>query len=192
MIQIFKTLCLFLTLTPFLSLGQNKDCVLEKSVVSQISIADTEDILCLSRVSEKKNIIVYTFGIWCGPCKLHLKNALMLQEVYDVDLYILLIDDNEPKILSRTYDYLNNINNNVKIILLDPKYARGQNKRYKRFLKEITPDTFENINDMSKYFVINKSGSVEMVTNWKDNKEYDWTDDINMLKNMVIPLLTPK
>lgn len=192
MVKTFNILCFFFLLSPFISHSQNSPCELEKAVVPQIQIVDAADIFCTSRASEKNHTIIYTFGIWCGPCKLHLKNAIMLQEKYDVDLYILLIDDNEPEILTRTYDYLTNINQNLKVILLNSNYGRGRNRRYKKFLKEITPPNFENLNGMSKYIVINESATIEMITTWKDNKQYDWTDDINMLNNKVIPLLTPK
>ena len=42
---------------------------------------------------------------------------------------------------------------------------------------------------MSKYIVIDKKGKVLMVTNWKDNREYDWEDDSNMIKERIIPIL---
>ncbi len=123
-------------------------------------------------------------------CRLHLKNALKLKNKYDVDLYVMLIDDNKKNILDKTYNFLKGIDKDIKIVLLSSEYSKRQNRRYKIFLKEITPSNFENINDMSKYIVLDKKGKVQMVTNWKDNKEYDWQDDINMLNDKVIPLLT--
>ena len=170
-------------------LAQEKECSLSASVNDNISIVDTNDIICLANSTKKRNTIIYTFGIWCGPCRLHLKNAIKLKNEYDVELYILLVDDNEKNILDRTYNYLKNIDEEIKILILSPEYSKRQNRRYKLFLKEITPDNFENINDMSKYIVLDKNGNVQMVTNWKDNRDFDWQDDINMLNKKVIPLL---
>ncbi len=48
-------------------------------------------------------------------------------------------------------------------------YGKKQRKRYKNFLTEITPKKFKNINDMSKYILLDKSGNVLMVTSYKDN-----------------------
>ena len=62
-------------------------------------------------------------------------------------------------------------------------------KNTNSFLAEITPPEFENINDMSKYIIIDKKGKVLMVTNWKDNRDYDWEDDSNMIKERIIPIL---
>jgi hypothetical protein len=45
---------------------------------------------------------------------------------------------------------------------------------------------------MSKYLVFNKTGEIEMITTWKDNRKYNWKDDSNMIKNKIIPLIKLK
>ena len=51
----------------------------------------------------------------------------------------------------------------------------------------------KNINDMSKYIVLNSNGETIMVTNWKDSKDDpDWSDDGPLLRRLGIPLLRKK
>ena len=51
----------------------------------------------------------------------------------------------------------------------------------------------ENIDDMSKYIVLNKEGEVQLVTNYKDSKnDPDWKSDKPMVKRIVLPLLEKK
>ena len=61
----------------------------------------------------------------------------------------------------------------------------SQNLKYLRFLRRITPDNFENHNGMSKHILIDKSGEVLMVTNWKDSKKYK----SKLIEEKIIPLL---
>ncbi|WP_271855654.1 hypothetical protein [Patiriisocius marinus] len=187
----FKNLLIFSAFFSIYSTNaQIQNCNLKKSINNEISIVDKDDILCLAKNADSEKIILFSFGTWCSPCRLHLKNALMLQKKYDVTVYILLIDRNEEKSLRATFEYLRNREKDVTILLLSPEYSKRPNKKYRKFLAEITPNNFENINDMSKYILLNKEGDVEMVTNWKDNSNFDWEDDINMLKKKIIPLLS--
>jgi hypothetical protein len=47
-------------------------------------------------------------------------------------------------------------------------YCKKENKKYKKFLTEITPDEFNNINGKSKYILLDNQGKVLMVTSYKD------------------------
>lgn len=82
---------------------------------------------------------------------------------------------------------------NAKILVIKDMESKGKSKKYKDFLKKITPVQFENIDDMSKYIVLNKEGVVQLVTNYKDSeKDPDWKDDKPMVKRIVLPLLEKK
>ena len=71
--------------------------------------------------------------------------------------------------------------------------VKENQKNTRDFLKKITPAQFENIDDMSKYIVLNKEGVVQLVTNYKDSeKDPDWKDDKPMVKRIVLPLLEKK
>lgn len=150
------------------------------------------DIKQISINSEKERTILYSFGIWCAPCKEHLKNALSLAEYYNIDLYILLIEKEDDPIIKKTIDYLKNVEPTIKILILKDDYGKKRSVKYKRFLKEITPDEFDHLYGMSKYIVFNNDAEIIMVTTWKDNVGNDWKDDSNMLKHKVIPLLKEK
>ena len=145
-----------------------------------------KELLNLS--SNYKTILLYTFSIKCEPCILHLKNAIELSEKYKTDLYILLVEK-KGKHNQFAIKYLEQRKKNIKIITIRDKYGRSNRKSYKKFLTEITPKKFKNINDFSKYIVI-KNKEVIMVTNYTDNKiSDDWKNDLPMLKAKVIPLL---
>jgi hypothetical protein len=42
---------------------------------------------------------------------------------------------------------------------------------------------------MSKYIILDKLGTVLMVTNWKNNRENDWEDDSQMIEKTIKPIL---
>ena len=130
------------------------------------------------------------FGV--PPCRFNLKNAINLKYQYDVNLLVLLIESETNGIIQNTIDYIHKIDSKVKIVLLKDKYGKRKHKKYKTFLKEITPEKFENINGMSKFLVFNKNGEIEMITTWKDSRKDDWKDDSNMIKNKIVPLLRLK
>jgi thiol-disulfide isomerase/thioredoxin len=181
-----------LTLSFEISFGQSTNCELTKSASEKIFIVDKDDIICLAKNSIREKILVYTFGIWCSPCIKHLPNAIKLARENNLDFYVLLMEkENSDKEL-RAIKFLEEIEEKskfeIKVINLKDENERP-NKKYKHFLTEITPPEFENINDMSKYIVIDKKGKVLMVTNWKDNREDDWEDDSNMIKERIIPIL---
>ncbi len=172
------------------SYSQKNNCNLTKNLNNVIKV-NKDDILCLAKNTNKNKTLIYTFGIWCSPCVLHLPNAIKLAEDYNLDLYVLLIDkENDTKTIKITVNYLKKIKKDINIAILKDETEKGRNKKYKRFLKRITPSQFENINGMSKYILINKKGIVIMVTTWKDSKNNDdWRDDSKMISKKIIPLL---
>ncbi len=116
-----------------------------------------------------------------------------------IDAYVLLIDqeDNKRNFASREHIYdlkrNSNLPTNTNILVLKNLEKGGKSKKYKDFLAKITPSQFENIDDMSKYIVLNQQGEVQMVTTWKDSKDDpDWKDDKPMIQRLVIPLLQKK
>jgi len=173
------------------------NCKIDQQI-DTVPVVDFEQIKCLAINSKAKNTIIYTFGIWCKPCINHLPNALGLELNYDVDVFVLLIDPEKSQHVVRAKDFFRRYDEkyqlNTSILLLkDAERSSSRNRKYKRFLSQITPKNFENINDMSKYIVLNSNGETIMVTNWKDSKDDpDWTDDKPMLRRLVIPLLTKK
>lgn len=171
------------------SFSQKKEFQYLEKGTSGIIKVNVEDVRILSVETDKKNTILYSFGIWCAPCREHLKNALNITKEYSVNLYILLIEAENDPIVKKTVDYLIGFAPNVNILILKDEYGNRRNRKYKRFLKEITPDEFENLNGMSKYIVLDKQGEIIMITTWKDNVGNDWKDDSKMLREKVLPLL---
>lgn len=164
----------------------------------ELHVVDYEKVKCLAVNSTKKNTIIYTFGIWCKPCIYHLPQALGLELNYETDVYVLIIDPENSSLVTRAINFFKEYDEKYKLqtkilLLQDFEGKRSRSKKYKSFLAKITPSNFENINDMSKYIVLNNKGETIMVTNWKDSKDDpDWSDDGPLLRRLVIPLLTKK
>lgn len=173
----------------FLLVAQEK-CNLKKSIYNDIYAIDTNDINCMAKNSNKKNTLFFTFGIWCEPCRLHLPNAIKFAKEHDLEFYVLLVEAENDEMTKQAIDYLKKIKDDINVVVLkDEIYGVKRRKKNKKFVTEITPKEFENIDDYSKYILVNKEGKVVMVTNWKDNKGNDWRDDTEMVKKKILPLL---
>ena len=184
-----KVFLFVLIFTVIQSYSQSKKCDLHLSKSNEIYAVNKKDIICLSKNTSKDKTLIFTFGIWCAPCRLHLPNAIKLAEKYNLNFYVLLIEKEKSKIVKSTINYLKKVKPDINILILKDEYGKRKNKKYKKFLTDITPSKFENINDMSKYIIIDKKGEVIMVTNWKDNKDNDWRDDSKMIEKTIIPVL---
>jgi hypothetical protein len=170
--------------------SQENKCNLEKSSYGIYRI-DANDVKCLAKYSEKPHTIFFTFAIWCSPCINHLSNAKSLELYNNSDFYVVLIDKEKETVKNQlAIDYINKYYPNTKIVILKDVEKNGKRKKYKEFLKEITPKQFEVIDDMSKYIILDKSGDVKLVTTWKDGKnDPDWKDDKPMIRRLILPLL---
>lgn len=156
----------------------------------QIFKVDANSIATLAKNSDKKNTLFFTFGIWCEPCILHLPGAIKLAKEHDLDFYVLLVDGMTTDRIGMAYHHIKQLDPTVKVAVLDDAvYGEKLKKRNKKFVTEITPPQFENIDDFSKYILLNKKGEVILVTTWKDNKGNDWKDDTKMQKEKIVPLL---
>ena len=89
-------LIIFLFQIPSFSQETN-NCNLRKSKNNEINAIDAKDFECLAKNTEKDKLVVYTFGIWCSPCIAHLDNAISIKENYNVEFYVLLVDNESEK-----------------------------------------------------------------------------------------------
>ena len=166
----------------------DEECHLIKSASGKIYTVDSHDILCLARTSKKEKTLVFTFGRWCKSCRIDLPSVIKLVKEYNLEFYVLLTDEENSYGEKAALEYLDYMKNLHRIefetfILRDEDGS--QNLKYLRFLRRITPDNFENHNGMSKHILIDKSGEVLMVTNWKDSKKYK----SKLIEEKIIPLL---
>lgn len=168
-------------------------CKISKSYYDGIYSVTADDVKCLAKNSEQPITIFYTFASWCVPCIHHIPNVFAIEKYYMVDPYILLIDKENHRFAEEGRDMVLEAFPNAKILVIKDLEKGGKSKKYKDFLAKITPPKFENIDDMSKYIVLNQQGEVQLVTTWKDSKDDpDWKDDRPMIKRLVIPLLQKK
>ncbi|MEN2400944.1 hypothetical protein GKZ90_0014255 [Flavobacterium sp. MC2016-06] len=179
----------FILLFTFLSNAQ-ENCNLQFSKKDEIYAIDTKDLKCIAENSKTKNTIFFTFGVWCKPCRLHLPNAIQFSIENNIDLYILLVEAEGDEKTKEAIKYLKGIKEDIKIVILkDELYGTKRSEKNKKFVTEITPKDFENIDDYSKYILLNNKGEILMVTNWKDNNGNDWRDDSKMIQKKILPLL---
>lgn len=72
-------------------------------------------------------------------------------------------------------NYLKKEGDFVKPLKIDEvKYGKRLRKAYRNFLEDITPNSFEVVDDMSKLILINQNGQVEMITSYKDLDKGKW------------------
>lgn len=177
----------------FFSQTPYEKCGLEKSYFEDLYRVDAEDVKCLAKNSDKPNTILVSFARWCEPCLWHLPNHMELETKYETDFYTLLVDKENDNMIYKAKEYVWERYPNAKILIIKDYKNRGKGKKYKEFLNDITPSEFENIACMSKFFVLNKKGNVELITSYKDKEEdEDWKDDSPMIQRLVVPLLTKK
>lgn len=188
-----KQLILLFNFLFFLTLNAQKvDCNIGPSMVDKsIYTTDVEKMKCLAKQSNNKTLF-FTFAIWCEPCRLHIDNALEFSKKHNLNFYIILLDTDKPdnRYVIGAKKFLQKKDENIKILIADEKYGDNIKKKNKNFVKEISRPKFKNINDFSKYILINTKGEIEMVTNYKDrNKDEDWRDDTGMVKRKLEPLM---
>ena len=165
-------------------------CNISKSFYDHVYSVTAEDVKCLAKNSEQPNIIFFTFGSWCAPCIYHIPGFFGIEKYYKVELYVLLVDKENHRNTEEARNMVLEAFPNAKILVIKDIEGRGKSKKYKDFLTKITPAKFENIDDMSKYIVLNQQGEVQMVMTWKDSKDDpDWKDDKPMVRRLVVPLL---
>lgn len=166
----------------------DEECHLIKSASGKIYTVDSHDILCLARTSKKEKTLVFTFGRWCKSCKIRLPRVIELAKDNDLEFYVLLTDEENSYGEIAALEYLDNMKKIHRFefetfILRDEDGS--QNVKYRHFLRRITPDNFENFAGMSKCILIDKSGEVLMVTNWKDAQKHK----SKLIEEKIIPLL---
>lgn len=168
-------------------------CKLPQSHYENIYAVTVDDVKCLAKNSEQPNTLFFTFGSWCKPCVYHIPTLFLIEKFYKTDVYVLLVDPETHNSIEKSRDMVLEAYPHAKILVIKDIEGKGKSKKYKEFLTKITPAQFENIDDMSKYIVLNKNGEVELVTSYKDSeKDPDWKSDKPMVKRIVIPLLTKK
>lgn len=168
-------------------------CKLPQSHFENIYAVTAEDVKCLAKNSEQPNTLFFTFASWCKPCIYHIPTFFLLEKFYKTDIYVLLIDEENSNRAKQGRDMVLEAYPHAKILVIKDIKGRGRTKKYKEFLTAITPAKFENIDDMSKYIVLNQQGEVELVTNYKDSEnDPDWKSDKPMVKRIVLPLLQKK
>ncbi|HLS31899.1 MAG TPA: hypothetical protein VK021_13665 [Flavobacteriaceae bacterium] len=176
--------------------AQNNNCNLKLLNNSKnVHLIDAEEAICISKKSDQKYSLFYTFGIWCEPCIKDLPDVLHFVAEEKIPLNVIIKDKEKDPLTFKAIKYLkltedkwqNVYGKNFKINILILKDSNGRpNRKYKKFLTKITPEKFEIIDSMSKLILINNKGEVLMVTSYKDNKGKGKSE---MIHNLIKPLI---
>ncbi|MDR7795372.1 hypothetical protein D1Z98_09270 [Riemerella anatipestifer] len=186
-----KIIISFIFVLCFANLFSQDTCQIRTSPHYQnLKIINAEKVKCIAQNRPRPSLF-FTFGIWCYPCRLHAKGAYDFAKEHNLNFYVVLIENDKEKNyrILKAIDFWENIDKNINILLVSNEYSSRPRAKNKKFLTEITPTEFENIDDMSKYILVNNSGKVEMVTSYKDFGEDDWRDDSGILARKILPLI---
>lgn len=180
------SLCIFFCA---ITLSAQDKCSIQSSKTKDVPAVDAKDLACMAKNSKQKYTLFFTFGVWCEPCRIHLPGAIKLAKEHDVELYIVLLEKEDDKYVPQAVEYLKKIDKDIKVLVVkDATYGTKRSAKNKKFVTEITPSNFENIDDYSKFILYNKEGKVIMITNWKDYND-NWKDEESMIKRKILPLL---
>lgn len=186
--KVIYIICIFLISSFF---AAQEKCETFESASLHIKKVDKNDLICIAKNSDQPITVFYTFASWCQSCRMHLLQALYLEKYYKSNVYILLVEgESDPRIINGI-NYIKKYAPDGKMVVLkDDIYEGGVKKRNRKFVREITPAQFENIDDFSKFIIMNKEGETLLVTTYKDSEnDPNWTDAMPMIKRKVIPLL---
>lgn len=184
---ILSTICGLISLVVL----SQSNCEIEYSKnYKDLPTVNAEKIKCIAKNNERKSLF-FTFGIWCKPCRLHAEGAYNFAKEYNLNFYFVILENDKEnnRYIDLAIDYLKKIDENVDILLVNNDYGSKSSKKNKNFIKEITPSKFENIDDWSKYILIDNNGEVIMVTKYKDAENDDWRDDSGLRERKFLPLV---
>ncbi|MFZ1527849.1 MAG: thioredoxin family protein [Ferruginibacter sp.] len=100
------------------------------SFYSAANAVNAKHLFCLGKTSGKDKILFFTFGIWCGPCRHHLPNAIKLSKDKNLDFYVLLIEKENSDKTKKAIDYLKAIDSSMKILVLkDSSYGTTPDRK---------------------------------------------------------------
>ena len=164
-------------------------CNISKSERIDSQKNDVDDLLCIAKNAVTPFTIFYTLASWCEPCRLHFPDAIDLEKTGKVNLFVILVESESDKRVVNAINFIKSYSKNVKYgVLKDEVYGTKTGKRNKKLVTQITPASFELIEDYGKFIVINKSGTILYVSNWKDYGK-DWKNTKKMIENKIMPLL---
>lgn len=189
--MVLRIYCFIIIFFTGILFGQSEKCV-QNSYFEQIKAINSDGLRCLATSSGKSNTIFLTYARWCGPCLYKIHTLFKLADEYDVELYVLMMDPENQRITYLGMEYVLEVNPNAKIVIIKDEGKKGKKRKYRDFLKKITPVNQDVIDDMGKWIVYDSEGSLKLITSYKDTEEETDKYDRAMVKRLIIPLLSKK
>ena len=150
---------------------------------------DRNDLICIAKNSSQPFTIFYTLTSWCSPCRMHFPDAVALEKSGKVNLFVVLVESEDDKKIIKAIDFIRSSYAEVQFgVLKNESYGSKTSKRNNKFVAEITPTSNEVIDDYGKFILVDNSGKIVYVTNYKDYDK-DWKNSRKMIENKILPLI---
>lgn len=185
-----KTFFIFALILSLNCISQNlDDCNIQNSETIAAPKLDKEALICIAKNSDKPYTVFYTLASWCEPCRIHFLDALDLEKTGKVNLFVVLVEaERDPKI-KNAISFIKSKFENVQFgVLNDEKYGFKVGKRNTKLATEVTPNGSKVIDDFGKFILVDRSGQILYVTNYKDYDK-DWKNSKKMIEKKIIPIL---
>lgn len=165
------------------------NCNIQNSETIAAPKLDKETLICIAKNSNKPYTVFYTLASWCEPYRMHFPHTLDLEKTGKFNLFVVLVEaEKDPKI-KNAISFIQSKSENVQFgVLNDEKYGIKVGKKNTKLATEITPNGSKVIDDFGKFILVDRSGQILYVTNYKDYDK-DWKNSKQTLEKKIIPLL---
>lgn len=135
----------------------------------------------LRKKSDKKLTLIYTYAMWCAPCKKTFPKILkIVKDNTDyIDFYLILTERKRKEVLN-TAIYLNKIQDfEYPFFNISNEYSKKMVKKYDFFIQKIVPGHKDY--GLSLIILIDENGTPIYASTYNDKKE----DIIKVLKDKI-------
>lgn len=166
--NIFIVVCIF-CFNVHLLYGQSDNLIncnfkLNEST-NNIFVLDESNLNCL--VEQKQKFIIYSYAFWCSPCVEKLPEVIQFCQENKIELFILLIHNQESDYIEKENIFFQD--KNLNVLVLSDSYGKRPRMKYKQFLTKYYPNE-KIIDDLSK-IILYSDGQLKYVSTWMDGKD---------------------
>lgn len=142
---------------------------------NNIFVLEENNLNCL--IEQKQKFIIYSYAYWCSPCVEKLPEVILFCQENNIELFILLIHNQNSKEIQKESIYFQD--KNLNVLVLSDSYGKRPRMKYKQFLTKYYLKE-KIIDDLSK-IIFYLDGQLKYVSTWMDGKD--------VLETKIKPLL---
>lgn len=132
---------------------------------NNIFVLNEGNLNCL--IGQENIFMLYSYAFWCSPCVKKLPEIIKFCEENNIELYVLLIHNQNSKEMDR--ENIDFQNKNLNVLVLSDSYGKKPRKKYKQFLSKYYSND-DLIDDMSK-IILYSEGQLKYVSTWMDGED---------------------